>query len=108
MNKAATMNKAPSKKKKKPLTPVELIVKLGTFIAKDAPKAKLSPRLQKKIIRELGRVLQEIDTNVPKKDLVGGLCWCKYNGSARCYTPTNCAGLHGTCSGPCPEPLLSR
>jgi len=101
MNKAATMNKAPAKKKMKKLTSKELIVKLATFVAKDAPKAILSARLEKKIIRELGRVLQEIDTHLPKKDLGGGaLCWCIFDGSARCLTTSNCT-LIGTCSGPC-------
>ena len=101
MNKAATMNKAPTKEKKKKLTSKELIVKLAQLVAKDAPKAKLIPRLEKKIIRELGRILEEVDTHVPKKDIMTGMCRCQYDGSTRCITVSNCGILVGTCLGPC-------
>ncbi len=101
MNKAATMNKAPTNKKKKKLTSKQVIVKLATFIAKDAPKAKLGPRLEKKIIRELGRVLEEVDTHLPEKDIMNGMCLCHYDGFTRCITISNCDGIPGTCQGPC-------
>jgi hypothetical protein len=104
MNKAATMNKAPTNKKKKKLTSKELIVKLAQLVAKDAPKAVLGPRLEKKIIRELGRVLQEVDTHLPKKDIMTGMCWCHFNAIPRCLTVGNCNFLLGTCTGPCSGP----
>jgi hypothetical protein len=94
-------NKAPAKKNKKKLTAKQLIVKLATYIAKDAPKAKLGPRLEKRIVRELGRVLQQVDTHIPKKDIVGGNCWCRYDGTTRCISVSNCDGLPGRCTGVC-------
>ena len=38
---------------------------------------------------------------LPAKSQAGALCWCLYNGSARCFTVSNCNGLAGTCTGPC-------
>jgi hypothetical protein len=94
-------NKAPTKKPKKKPTSKEVIVKLAKFIAKDAPKAKLGPNLEKRIIRELGRVLEQVDTHLPKKDIMEGMCRCHYDGFTRCITISNCDGIPGTCIGPC-------
>jgi hypothetical protein len=84
---------------KKKLTPKQLILRLCRLIAKDAKKAKLPVVKEKRIIDQLGLVLEEVDAYVGARPPV---CWCVYDGSGACITTSNCTLLHGTCKGPCP------
>lgn len=93
MKKAPMMNKNLSKNKKKKLTSKQLIIALGKLIAKDAEKAKLPAAKEKKIVAQLGKVLEQVDAYlvaVPE-------CFCVYDGSAAWMSTANCRLLGGTC-----------
>jgi hypothetical protein len=100
MKNASAIKNASSKKLKKKLTPKQLIIKLAELISKDAAEANLPKAKQKRIVDQLGLVLEEVDAYLP--DAYATVCWCVYDGSGACITPTNCGLLRGTNDGPCP------
>jgi hypothetical protein len=98
MKNARAIKNAHSKKPRKRLPYKELIVTLAKLIAKDAAKAELSEKLQKQIVKELGKVLQQVDAKLP---FISLKCWCTYDGAASCILKANCLLLGGHCAGNC-------
>ena|SRR6266700_3950733 len=98
MKNARAIKNAHSKKPRKKLPYKELIVGLAKLIAKDAAKAELSQKVQKQIVRELGKILEQVDAHPP---FVSLKCYCTYDGAASCILKANCLLLGGRCTGAC-------
>jgi hypothetical protein len=68
-------NQARNRLKWPKLEPKQTIILLAKLLAKDVNEAELSPRLQKKIIGELCKLLSQVDAN-----LKGVACHCVVDG----------------------------
>jgi hypothetical protein len=90
MNKnARKRSKATPKSGKKKLSSRKIIVRLSNLLAKDAPKAKLSPKVEKEIILKLVQLLVIVDEGLP----FGLIAWCDCSNGE--YIPASACRLLG-------------